>query len=250
MALSAYNHNSAQARHRFNTTQWTMVLNARDQDSEMGRAALERLCQTYWYPLYAFARRKGRSPEDAQDLVQGFFEQFLSKGYLETVAREKGKFRTFLLACMTHFMANEWESRNRQKRGGGTTTISIDAGTAEERFKLDPADPATPPDAAFDRAWAEAVFDQVIAELRQEYELLGEKERFEALNSCLMGSGAEEGYKEVGARLGLSEGGVKTVVRRMRLRFRDILREELAQTLTEEADVDAEIRHLLLALKS
>jgi len=234
--------------HEFCTTRWTTVLKAKGGDSQRSEA-LESLCRTYWFPLYAFVRHKGKSPEDSQDLVQGFFEQFLMKDYLASVAQDKGRFRTFLLTSLTHFMANEWDKTNRLKRGGGRQIFSIDALEAEERFKLEPADKGLGPDAAFDRAWAQTVVDAVFSRLRAEYARLGEADRFELLNVSLMGGEAEGGYAEIGTKLGLSEGGIKTVVRRMRLRFRDLLRSELSETLAEGVEVDDEIRHLLVALK-
>lgn len=233
----------------FRTTQWTLVLSARDNLSGEADKALERLCQTYWYPLYSFARYKGSSPDDAQDRVQGFFEKLLSRNYLRSVNREKGKFRTFLLTAFSGFLANEWDKRNRLKRGGDRQIISFDGDCAEDRFKRELVDPAITPDAAYDRAWAQTVFDRVISKLREEQKKLGEERRFDALNFCLMGGDAEEGYAQIGADLGLSEGGVKTAVRRIRLRFRDLLREELAQTLAPGSDVDQEIREMITALK-
>lgn len=231
---------------RFCTTQWTMVLDARADDSAQAFAALEKLCQTYWYPLYSFVRRKGHSPEDAQDLVQGFFEALLRKDYLKAVDRGKGKFRTFLLASMTHYLANEWDKRNRLKRGGGCAVISIDGVEAEERFALEPA-AAGNPSLAFERSWAETLVETVLEGLAEEYSMAGEAGRFEALKATLMGDG-ELRYKDFGAALGLSEGGVKTAVRRMRIRFRELLLRELAQTLAEGEDGEDELRHLLQAL--
>jgi RNA polymerase sigma factor (sigma-70 family) len=233
----------------FRTTQWTMVLKAKESDSPLARDALERLCSTYWFPLYAFIRRKGHSPHNAQDLVQGFFEQLLENSSLRSVEREKGKFRTFLLASLTHFLANEWDRQTRLKRGGGCQTFSIDAEKAEDRFAHEPADPAVTPDGAFDRAWAQTVFQNVITRLREEYRKTDDEERFDALKQCLMGANTEEGYIELGARLQLSEGGIKTSIRRMRLRFRELLRAELAETLAEGMDVDQEIREMIAALR-
>ena len=231
----------------FSTTQWTVVLGARDPASAESAAALEHLCRSYWHPLYFFARRKGSSPEDAQDSVQGFFEKLLEKEYLKSVARDKGRFRTFLLTAFSHFLANEWDSRHRTKRSGGATVISLDGIDAEERYRLEPADLLTP-EKLFDRSWAETVVNLVTARLESELADSGEAKRFDALQSCLRGHTGDEGYAALGTKLGLSEGGVKTVVRRMRLRFAALLREELAQTLANPADVDTEMRHLLEAL--
>ena len=226
-----------------------MVLEAKKADSEQARDALERLCSTYWFPLYAFVRRKGHSPHEAQDLVQGFFEQLLAKSYLESVHPEKGKFRTFLLTALTNFLANDFDKKTRLKRGGGCQVISINADEAEHRYLEEPADQVTSPDQAFDRAWAQTVFDTVLSKLHEEYRKTGDEARFNALQQCLMAGDAQEKYVDIAPKLGLSEGGVKTSVRRMRLRFRDLLREELARTLAEGADLSEEIRHMIVALR-
>ena len=233
-----------QSAQPFATTHWTTALNARDGSME----ALESLCRAYWYPLYSFVRRKGNSPEESQDLVQGFFEQFLQKEYLRNVDRDKGKFRNFLQASISHFLANEWDKRNRVKRGGGCAIISIDTDQAEGRFQCEPQDPGLTPDAAFDRAWAQTVVERVLDELRAEYVKAGETDRFEALGPCLMGVEAQSGYQAIGVSLGLGEGGVKTVVRRMRLRFAALLRQELAETLADPAQSEAEMRYLIQRL--
>jgi RNA polymerase sigma factor (sigma-70 family) len=236
------------AGHRgFCTTQWTMVLSARNGASLSSFAALERLCQTYWYPLYSFVRRRGHSPEDTQDLVQDFFQSLLrNEDFLKSVDREKGKFRTFLLAAMRNFLASDWEKRNRLKRGGGCTVLSIDAEHAENRFALEPAHYGTP-DHAFDRSWVETLVELVLNKLEKEYAAAGELDRFLALRLALMGD-REVRYKQLGGQLELSEAGIKTAVRRMRLRFGDLLRQELAQTLAEGVNVDEELRHLFVAL--
>ena len=230
----------------FCTTQWTLVLNARDGDWGESLGALERLCQTYWYPLYCFARRKGHSPEDAQDLVQDFFEAFLRKDFLRSVHREKGRFRSFLLSSMTHFLANDWDKRRRLKRGGGCAIISIDAEHAEQSFAFEAADHDSP-DRAFERSWAQTVVDLAVKKLEREYILAGEQDRFAALKLTLMGDG-DTSYKSIGEQVGLSEGGVKTAVRRLRARLGALLRAELAQTLAEGVDVDEELRHLFHSL--
>jgi RNA polymerase sigma factor (sigma-70 family) len=233
---------------QFNTTHWTMVLKAQDTSSPDSEEALERLCRDYWRPLYYFARRKGNSPEDAQDLVQGYFAKLLEKKYLKDADRERGRFRTFLLSSFSHFMANEWDKQSRLKRGGAVPSLSIDAADAEGSFPLLPVEHFTP-ERLFDRAWAQTVVDTVFLKLREEFMERGEGERFHLLHPALMG-GELDGYKEIGARIELSEAGVKTFVRRLRLRFRDLLRDELRHTLDDPLKVDEEIRHLLAALKS
>ena len=229
----------------FCTTQWTVILNA-SQSGPDGQRALERLCESYWYPLYSFARRKGNSPEDAQDLVQGFFAQLLAGDGFAGVASAKGKFRTFLLTSFVYYMTNEWKRANALKRGGAVQFISLNGDDAEGKYKLGPVEHTTP-EVLFERSWAETVVARVAAQLREEYERAGDGARFARLKEFLMG-GAEARYASTAAELGLSEGGVKTCVRRLRLRFRDLLREELGQTVEDPAEVDSEIRHLLLAL--
>lgn len=184
------------------------TVQAREGSSPAGAAALERLCRAYGRPLHFFARRMGHPPEDAEDLVQGFFTKLLEKDYLRSGTPQSGRFRTSLLTAFTRFSAREWDRSQRRKRGGQCAFIPLDAGTAEDGY------------------W------------------------FEALHPCLLGEGSDDGYSAPGTRLGLSEGGVKTVVRRMRLRFAALLREELAQSLADPADVETEMRHLLEALAS
>lgn len=244
-SLIASNHSA----HAFCTTQWTVVLNAKDLSAAEHRAALESLCRNYWFPLYSFARRKGCSPEDAQDFVQAFFARLLEKEYLQAVDRSKGKFRSFLLSSFSHFLHDEWDKRKRLKRGGGGTFISLDAAQAEARYKLEPVDYATP-DELFDRHWAQVLVDSVLEALRAEFLESGEADRFTALQPSLMGELTGPGYKEIAASLRLSEGGVKSLVRRMRFRFATLLREQIAGTLVDPSETENEMRHLLQALVS
>ena len=244
-SLTASNHSA----HAFCTTQWTVVLNAKNLGAAENKAALENLCRSYWFPLYSFARRRGCSPEDAQDFVQAFFVRLLEKDYLQAVDRSKGKFRTFLLCSFSHFLHDEWDKQKRLKRGGGGAFISLDREQAEARYKLEPVDYATP-DALFDRQWAQVLVDSVLEALRREFQESGEEDRFTALQSSLMGELSGPGYKEIAGALGLSEGGVKTVVRRMRLRFAALLRDQIASTLLDPTETENEMRHLLQALVS
>jgi RNA polymerase sigma-70 factor (ECF subfamily) len=238
----------SRSRQYFCTTQWTMVFSARDPASSGNSAALEDLCRIYWPPLYSFARRKGCSPVDSQDMVQGFFARLLEKGYLQAVDRSKGKFRTFLLCAFTNFLRDEWDKETRIKRGGGTSTFLLDIDHAEEQYSIESGDAS--PDKLFDKTWAQVVVDSVLDRLRTEFADSGEIDRFNALQSSLMGDLHGNGYRAIGASLGLSEGGVKTVVRRMRLRFAILLREHIAATLADPADTENEMRHLLEALAS
>jgi RNA polymerase sigma-70 factor (ECF subfamily) len=234
----------------FRTTRWTMVIRASDGAQKSSHEALGQLCEAYWFPLYCYARRKGRRPEDAQDLTQAFFESIIESSMLSSATRERGKFRTFLLSCFSNFLHNEWEHRCAHKRGGSLTHLSIDANEAESRYAQDPVSNSISPDEAYDRNWAETLVQVVLEKLRAEYEELGQLDRFDALSPCLMGEVSDTRYRDAGEKLGLSEGGVKTTVRRMRLRFRDLLRAELSETMDNpsDAEVDEEIRFLLRSL--
>ena len=228
----------------FQTTHWSVVLQATDGDSFV---ALERLCQAYWYPLYAFVRREGRSEHDAQDLTQGFFELFLAKHYLKDVDREKGRFRSFLLASLKHFLANEWKKAGRQKRGGGVDIISFDAVEAEERLRLEPADPSEA-EAVFDRRWAKAVLDSVLAKLRAEFTQSGKGDRFPELSALIFQEPAPGEYARLAAQWKVTESGVRSSAQRIRQRYAALFREEIAHTVSDPRDVDSEIAHLLTAL--
>jgi RNA polymerase sigma-70 factor (ECF subfamily) len=233
---------------RFCTTQWTLVLNAQDVHAPENARALEGLCRTYWYPLYFFARRKGFSEHDAQDLVQGFFGKLLEKDYLSTVDRSHGKFRTFLLTALNSYLCNELDRKNALKRGGGTTVVSIDAELAEGRYSQEPAASGGGPEEGFEKAWAETVVEKVMNRLRSEAGDSGQTDRFEALTCCLLGQ-SDASYAELGKQLNLSEGGVKSAVRRLRQRFGELLRLELSVTVTSPEEVEQEIRHFMAVLR-
>jgi RNA polymerase sigma-70 factor (ECF subfamily) len=230
----------------FLTTHWSVVLSAREKESPQSAAALETLCRTYWYPLYAFLRRQGRPPHDAQDLTQGFFARLLQKDYLRAVARERGKFRTFLLVALKRFLANEWDREHAQKRGGFAPVVPFDQAIAESRFATEPSH-NVPPDVLFDRHWAMTLLERAMTQLQEEYVASGRAKLFEYLQSCL---GREESalpYTEIAARLNLTEPAVKMAVQRMRARYRDILRAEIAHTVSSPEEVEEEIRHLFAA---
>lgn len=231
----------------FVTTRWTVVLAAGRKSSPQSDRALGELCQTYWYPLYAYVRRRGSSKEDAEDLVQAFFEKFLAKNYLDGLAAERGKFRAFLLASLKHFLANERDKEQRQKRGGGATHLSLDWQSAEERYHLDPPDPARP-DAAFDREWALALLERVIARLRAECEAEGKAALFDQTKGYLMVGEEAIPHAEAARILGMDQGAVRVAVHRLRKRYRELLREEIAQTLDNPGDVAEELRSLRAAL--
>jgi RNA polymerase sigma factor (sigma-70 family) len=232
---------------RFATTHWSLVLAAAGAEDPRGREALARLCQVYWYPLYAFVRRQGHSPHDAQDLTQEFFTRLLEKDYLDDVDRSKGKFRSFLLAALKHFLSKEWARAKTLKRGGGRFMVPLDAVAAETRYRREPEDNATP-ERLFERRWALTLLDRVLTRLGEEYETTGKRVIFEQLQGCLTGDRSLLPYTELAMKLGITEGAVKVAVHRLRQRYRGILREEISQTLADPAEIDDEIRQLFSML--
>ena len=227
----------------FATTHWSVVLSAQDKDSKQSAVALEKLCGAYWFPLYAFVRRQGRSPHDAQDLTQEFFARLLEKEFLKAAAQEKGKFRTFLLVALKRFLANEWDKQRAQKRGGRVQIVSIDEELAESRFAAEPANNLQP-DLIFDRQWAVTLLDRTMTNLQTEYVASGRAKLFELLRGCL---GREESalpYATIAAQLNLTEAAVKMAVQRLCARYREILRAEIADTVATPAEIEEEIRHL------
>jgi RNA polymerase sigma factor (sigma-70 family) len=240
----------------FVTTHWSVVQAAgRGSDTGRARDALARLCQTYWHPLYAYARRLGHSPHDAQDLTQEFFARLLARNFLAGADESRGRFRSFLLASFKHFLANEWDKARAQKRGGGQIPIPIDVASAETSYRPDgfqintvePADPATA-DKAFERRWALTLLDQVLRRLRGEYEGSGRRELFEQLKPTLTEASRTVRYAEMASRLGTTEGAVKVAVHRLRQQYRDLLRAEIAETVSGPEEVDDELRNLFQAL--
>ena len=230
----------------FATTRWTVVARAWEHDSPEAVEALEWLCRVYWYPLYAYVRRRGHTEDDAKDLTQEFFARLLKHKYLQFVDRNRGRFRSFLLSSLKHFIINEWNKARREKRGGGQQLISLDAEETETRFRAEPADDQSP-DKAFDRRWALVLLDRVLDHLRDEYTSVGQAQVFEELKFTLTGEEGEGSYAEIGQRLGITEGNLKQKVYRLRKRYRELLREEIAQTVNIEA-IDEEMRHLFAAL--
>ena len=232
-------------RDYFATTHWTQVLHAGGSDSTAAHAALAQLFQTYWYPLYAYVRRRGNSPADAEDLTQGFFARLLELDSLAHVSREKGKFRSFLLASLNHYISDEWDRARAQKRGQGRV-ISLDASLAEDRFSREPADTLTP-EKLFERKWAMTLLDSVVQRIQREYESADKGALFLALRFSIAGE-AEEPYATLAVKLGLSEPALRVAVHRLRQRYRQLLRDEIARTVATEAEVDGEIQHLFQAL--
>jgi RNA polymerase sigma-70 factor (ECF subfamily) len=240
---------SNDAPDRFLTTHWSLVAAARDADSPQARTALAALCEAYWYPLYAFIRRQGHSMEDAHDLTQEFFARLLEKDYLGSVDRARGTFRSFLLAACKHFLANEYDRGQAQKRGGGKTIGSLDCRVAEGRYNQELAHDVTP-EKLFERRWALALLQQVLARLRAEQERAGKLALFEQLKPFLAGEGPALRYAQPAKALGLSTGAVKVAVHRLRRRYRELVYEEIARTVDDAGLVEAEIRDLFAALGS
>ena len=230
----------------FATTHWSVVLSALDKESKISADALEQLCRVYWYPLYAYARRVTNNPSDAEDLTQGFFAKLLQKDYLRSAARDKGRFRTFLLTALQRFMANEWDRKHAQKRGGFTPAISIDSEIAEERFASETAHTLAP-DRLFDRHWALALLEQTMTQLREEYVASGRAALFEHLQNCLTQNEGSLPYTAIATRLSSTEAAVKMAMSRLRARYREVLNAQIAQTVTSEAEVEDEVQHLFSA---
>jgi RNA polymerase sigma factor (sigma-70 family) len=231
----------------FVTTHWSVVLTAARSDTTRACAALEKLCQTYWYPLYAYVRRRGHSPEDAQDLTQEFFTRLLERNWVGRADQQKGRFRSFLLSAMNHFLADEWDKARAQKRGGGVMPVPLQFDTAETRYGHEPSDSVTP-EQNYERRWVLTLLDKVLCRLRSEYEQEGRAELFTALHPCLVGDRTDQPYAGLAAKLGVSEGTVKSAVHRLRQRYRQLLRDEIAQTVAEPGEVDEELRHLFAVL--
>jgi RNA polymerase sigma-70 factor (ECF subfamily) len=227
----------------FATTHWTVVLAAGQKHTAQSDAALEELCRSYWFPLYAYVRRRGLGKEDAEDLTQAFFTRLLEKNVLAGLDAEKGKFRAFLLAALKHFLANEWDKARAQKRGGGESHLSLDWQTADTKFQVAATNEPSL-DKAFDREWALALLARVIERLQAECEAEGRGKLFAQLKTFLMAGHGEAAQAEVAKTLGMEEGAVRVAVHRLRKRYRALLRDEIAHTLSDPAMVDDEMRAL------
>ena len=234
------------ADRRMATTRWSLVLAARQTRSEDSDRALSELCESYWYPLYAFVRRQGHGPDDAADLTQGYFAKLLEKEYLKDVRPEIGRFRSFLFASLKHYLYNEWDRQKAQKRGGHVRQISMDTDTAERRYAIEPIDRLTPED-LFEQRWALTVLERTLQRMAAETPA-DKRARFERLRPFLVGGDTLSTYREVAQELGMSEGGVKVAVHRLRRRFGVLLRQEIEQTVADPSEVEDEIRHLLECL--
>ena len=232
---------------QFGTTHWSVVLAARESGSHAATEALEQLCANYWPPLYAYLRRCGHSPADAQDLTQEFFSRFLDKDYLQHLRHAEGRFRSFLLTFLKHFLSDARDRAHAQKRGGGWVVVSLDETSMEEAYLTAQAAAPTPEE-AFEHRWAQRILEEAVRRLREEYAAGGKAELFEALKDVQPGERGPLTYAEIGTRLGLSEGGVKTAVHRLHQRHREVLRDVVAHTVNSPLEVDEEIRHLIAIL--
>ncbi len=231
----------------FCTTHWSVVLRAGLNDTTAARGALEQLCEKYWPPLYAYVRRAGHSREEAEDLTQAFFEQLLAQQTVVRADPARGRFRSFLLASLKHFLSHEWEKTRALKRGGRAQLLPLEFDTAETRF-AQPVAPGDTPDRAFDRQWALALLGLVLSRLRGESSGAGREDLFLGLQDTLSGGRAEIPYRDLGARLGMSEAAVKVAAHRLRRRYRELLREEIANTVAGPEEVEGELRELFAAL--
>jgi RNA polymerase sigma factor (sigma-70 family) len=235
-------------RSRFDTTHWSVVLSAGGERSSLADSALTTLCETYWYPLYAYVRRQGYDADEAKDLTQAFFLRFLENKDVRTVRRERGRFRSWLLASIRHFLLNQSKHQRTLKRGGGQVALSLDFERAEGQFRHEPHDLATP-DRMFDRRWALTLLNHILRQLQREWEDAGKGGTFQTLKACLTGDTPHGGYAELGQGLGVTEGAVKVAVHRLRRQFRRLLQEEIAKTVLTDAEVDEEMQHLFRALR-
>jgi RNA polymerase sigma-70 factor (ECF subfamily) len=233
---------------QFAATRWSIVLAAGGREAgTVRRRALEELAHAYWLPLYAYIRRQGSTPEQAEDLTQGFFTRLLEKESLASVDRSKGKFRSFLLASLKHFLANERDKARARKRGGGTPTLPLDRVIAEACYRAEPVDDMTP-ERVFERRWAVAVLDLVISRLQREYVGRGQSETFESLSEAWTGQLKSAARVQIASRLGMTEGAINVAIHRLRRRYRNLLRDEIAQTVSDEGLIDEEIQYLLRCL--
>lgn len=231
----------------FATTHWSVVLAAGEGETEPSRRALETLCAAYWYPIYSYVRRKGYNPEEAQDLTQEFFSQLIARDHFRLADPSKGKFRGFLLSTLDYFLAREWNRAHRQKRGGQFTFISMDQQPPEERYQLEPADHDSP-ERKFLRQWALTVLKQAMNALQSECEANGKAALFREAKSLISGERDGAAYAQISRILEMGEGAVRVAVHRLRQRYGELLRREIAQTVAGESEVEEELRYLLHAL--
>ena len=235
---------SDEAPRAFATTHWSEVLAAGDQSSPKTGEALSRLCQSYWFPIYAFIRKRGYSPEQAQDLTQEFFAVFLGKNHVAKAARERGRFRCFLMTSVENFLRNEHDRARALKRGGGQLAISIDEEDAEGRYRCE-LRAETDPAREFEQRWATTLLNTVLSRLKNEFEASGRSDLFDALQAHLWGDSESIRYPQLAGQFGLTLANIKTTAHRLRQRYRELLREEIAHTVALPSQIDDEIRHLM-----
>ncbi len=231
----------------FATTHWSVVLAAGERNTPRSDAALDQLCRAYWYPIYAYIRRQGYGVPDAQDLTQGFFAHLLSRGTLRRANPDRGKFRSFLLGSLKYFLADELARLQAQKRGGGCMMVFLDAASAEDRYRMEPVEQMDA-EKLFERRWALALLDRVLERLEADFAQEGKSRLFQGLRQFLLGEEGVGTYREAAAALGMTEGGVKVAVHRMRQRYRELFREEIVQTLNDPAEAEEEMRHVFAAI--
>jgi RNA polymerase sigma-70 factor (ECF subfamily) len=242
--MDSGSNNAPAAAGEFTTTHWSVVLSAGDAESPLALEALEQLCQSYWYPLYVYVRRQGFMPPEAQDLTQGFFHQLIEKTFLKDVDPSKGRFRSFLLAAIKHFIFNARKHERRLKRGGGQIVVPLDPNDAEARYLSEPAVDATP-DRAFDRRWALTLMELGLRRLRQEYSETGKERLLGALKKFVSAEPEPGEYEALSQDLGLTKNAVGVAVHRLRHRYGELIRAEIASTVAQPVDVEAEMRYLL-----
>jgi RNA polymerase sigma factor (sigma-70 family) len=234
---------------RFPTTSWSLIVASAGHLDAQSKQALATLCERYWYPLYAFIRGRGYEAEKARDLTQDFFVRLLEKNYVRQVDPRRGRFRAFLLTAAKHFLLNEADRESARKRGGGYIMLPIEIGTAERTYQMEPAHDLTP-EKVFARNWAVTLLQAVTDQLQQEFAEAGKANQFEALKPMLTGEGEGVRYSQIAVELGLSEGAVKVAIHRLRRRFRELLRLEIAETVANPEQIDAELRYLSEVLTS
>jgi RNA polymerase sigma factor (sigma-70 family) len=234
-------------RGRFMTTRWSLIIAAGGPSGERSTDALATLCEAYWYPAYAFIRRQGHDADAARDLTQEFFTRVLEKHYFRDADRTLGRFRAFLLTAIRHFLSNQRDRGHALKRGGRMQMLSLDVETAEDAYQLEGRDDLTP-EKLFDARWASVLLDRALTRAKQEYVAADKSVLFDHLKGFLTGDSEDVPYAETARTLGMTEGAVKVAVHRLRRRFRDALVHEIAETVSDPADIDAEIRHLLQAV--
>ena len=239
---------SSDQHHDFATTRWSLIAAVGESSSDESRRALASLCESYWYPLYAYVRRKGHQAAEAQDLTQAFFAELLEKERLQLADQQRGRFRSFLLASLNNFIANQWRHANAQKRGNGTAPLSIDVQMGEDRYRHEPSHDITA-ERIFERRWAMTLLEQTMSRLSDEYRQSGKEDLFEALKGHL-GQGAATPYRTVAEQLEMSETAIKVAAHRLRKRCGQILREEISHTVSDADVVDAELQQLFAALEN